>query len=80
MCVCVRESVYVCMRVYIYIYIYIFIYLYLLSLKHFFHIELLLAIYFYELCPLFIGNTFMLNLQWLKPGIRCLPIETETLG
>ena len=28
----------------------------------------------------FIGNIFTLNFQWLKLGIRCLPIENETLG
>ena len=37
--------------------------IYLLSLKHFFHIELLLAIYFYEFCPLFYWKYIYIKLS-----------------
>ena len=36
---------------------------YLLSLKHFFLIELLLAIYFYEFCPLFYWKYIYIKLS-----------------
>lgn len=58
---------------------YILIYIYMHS--NFFPIYLLLQINSNSvLSPLFMEDTFPLNLKWLTLGVKYLPTENETLG